>query len=79
MEKFGEWFGKYVGVQGLMGLGLVGGYIFMATSGATIPEDYKSLMTLVLGFYFAKNGVSVLEKLKGLFGVSDTQPISRKR
>ncbi len=79
MQTFGEWFGKYIGVQGVMGVALVGGYIYMSTAALPVADDYKSLMTLVLGFYFAKNGVSMLEKLKEVFSAAHTAPSARKR
>ena len=65
-KVFWEDFNKYVGVQGLMGLGLVGGFIYASLAGLTLAENYTSLMTLVIGYYFAKNGVGILAALRGV-------------
>lgn len=59
-------FNKYIGVQGIIALALVGGFIFASVSHDPLPDLYTQLMTLVLGYYFAKNGVGILEKLAEL-------------
>ena len=63
MKTFWDDFGKYVGVQGIMGLMLLGGFIYASVAQIVLPDAYTNLMTLVIGFYFAKNGVSVLAGL----------------
>ena len=60
-----EQFAKYVGVQGLMGLVLVCGYVFGSLQSITLPDNYLSIMTLVIGYYFAKNGVGIIAALTG--------------
>ena len=66
VKSFWEDFNKYVGVQGIMGLGLVGGFIYASITLITLPENYTSIMTLVIGYYFAKNGVGILAAFRGV-------------
>lgn len=63
--SFFEGFAKYVGIQGLLSLGLGGGYIYASIAGVQLPEGYTEIVTLVLGFYFAKNGPVVVKKAIG--------------
>lgn len=63
IQVFWEGFGKYVGVQGIMGLVLLGGFVFATLKQIALPELYSNLMTLVIGYYFAKNGVGILAAL----------------
>lgn len=58
-------FNKYVGIQGILGLLLVGGYIYSTVAGLTLPEQYYNLTFGVVGYYFAKNGVGIIDALKG--------------
>lgn len=58
-------FNKYVGVQGVLALLLVGGYIVATFTGAALPNGYGELMTFVTGFYFAKNGTGIIASLRG--------------
>jgi len=60
-----ENFNKYMGVQGIMGLALVGGFIYASLAEVILPELYANMMTLVVGFYFAKNGVGILAAVSG--------------
>jgi len=53
-------FAKYVGIQGIMALALVGGYIAAPYVGVVLPEGYTEITTFVCGFYFAKNGVPII-------------------
>lgn len=59
----GEFFGKYVGVQGIVAGAMVAGYIAAPYTGAELPAGYTELMSLVLGYYFAKNGAPGLTDL----------------
>ena len=64
VKTFWDGFAKYLGVQGLMGLALVGGFIYASLAQIQLPDLYTNVMTLVVGFYFAKNGVGILSALK---------------
>lgn len=56
-------FNKYVGVQGIMAIVLLIGYVVSIFIKVEVPSLYDNLMTLIIGYYFAKNGVSVLSSL----------------
>lgn len=58
-----EAFGKYVGIQGLLALGLGTGYIYLSVTGGIVPEGYENLLLIILGFYFGKNGNNILGSL----------------
>ncbi len=60
----GNWFGTYVGVQGLIALALAGGYIAAPFAAVTLPEGYTELLSLTVGFYFAKNGVPAINRAR---------------
>ena len=62
---FWEGFAKYVGIQGILSLVLVGGYVAGIFTGVPLPEQYDNLMNLVVGFYLAKNGVGIIDALRG--------------
>lgn len=80
MNNAWENFGKYIGVQGLMALTMVGGFVFANLTGRMVSSLYTELMTLIIGFYFAKNGVSVLERLKDILtGKNVKEAVSKKR
>jgi hypothetical protein len=66
VKSFWEEFNKFVGVQGIMGLGLVGGFIYASIAQVTLPENYTNIMTLVVGYYFAKNGVGIVAAIRGV-------------
>lgn len=57
-------FNKYCGIQGILGLLLVGGYVGATLTGVTLPETYYNLTFGVVGYYFAKNGVGIIDALK---------------
>jgi hypothetical protein len=65
VSKAWEDFAKYVGVQGLMGLILVFGFVYGSLQSIVLPDNYLSMMTLVIGYYFAKNGVGIIAALTG--------------
>lgn len=59
-----ESFGKYVGVQGIVFLLLSVGYIAAPFAEVVLPEGYTELLTLTVGFYFAKNGTNVVRAVR---------------
>ena len=61
-----ELFVKYVGVQGVLALFLVAGYIVAPFFEVVLPEGYTEIAVLVLGFYFGKNGVGIIQTVKGI-------------
>ena len=62
--SFWEGFAKFVGIQGLLALGLGAGFIAAPFAGVTLPEGYNELLSLTVGFYFAKNGVGIVGSLR---------------
>lgn len=60
---FWEGFSKYCGIQGLIAIILVGGYIVFTACRIPIDNLYTNVMTLVIGFYFAKNGVGIIDAI----------------
>ena len=71
-------FNKYIGVQGVIGFILVGGYVYAAVTQTPLPDAYGQIMTLVLGYYFAKNGVGAIEQIiTALRKPSDKTPKGR--
>ncbi|KKK61042.1 hypothetical protein LCGC14_3018290 [marine sediment metagenome] len=60
-----ETFGKYVGVQGIVFVALAAGYIVAPFADVVLPEGYTEILTLTFGFYFAKNGVAAINRVRG--------------
>ena len=65
-QGFWEGFAKYLGVQGIMALALVGGFIYATIAQLPLPDLYTNVMTLVVGYYFAKNGVGIIAAITGV-------------
>lgn len=59
-----EGFAKYIGVQGLLTLALGVGYIAAPYADVALPQGYTELMSLVVGFYFARNGPNVISAVR---------------
>lgn len=64
-----EAFNKYIGVQGILAIVLLGGFVGSIFAHITLPDLYDNLMTFVIGFYFAKNGVGVIAQLASVFKI----------
>ena len=54
---FSEGFWKYCGVQGILAVILVTGYVAAPYAGVTLPEGFTEITIFVCGFFTAKNGV----------------------
>ena len=61
---FWEGFAKYVGIQGILALALGAGFIAAPFTGTELPQGYTELTSLVVGFYFAKNGVGIVSSIR---------------
>jgi hypothetical protein len=61
-----ENFSKYFGVQGILAIALLIGYVFMSINMRQPTPTYENLMFIVLGYYFAKNGVGIIAALRGI-------------
>ena len=58
---FWEGFDKYCGIQGILALALVGGYIAAAFLDVVLPAGYTEITTFVCGFFFHRNGVPAIK------------------
>ncbi len=58
-------FNKYVGIQGIVMLMLISGFVFAELTGVALSDLYQGIMTTVTGFYFAKNGVGIVAAMRG--------------
>ncbi len=59
-----EKFAKYVGVQGVLALVLMLAIIGLLFAKIEVPAFLYNMLTLVVGYYFAKNGVGILDALR---------------
>lgn len=71
--RFWEGFAKYVGIQGIVFLGLAAGFIAAPFVGVELPDIYTDIMSLTAGFYFAKNGPSVVRGAAGAVGLTRSE------
>jgi hypothetical protein len=60
-----EGFSKYLGVQGIVTLLLVGCYCYMVAMNLPVSPEFQGVMTIVIGFTFGKNGTNYLQALRG--------------
>lgn len=59
-SKFQVWFG----VQGVLAIMLTAGYVVAVLRNIALPDAYTGLLFLTYGFYFAKNGRSIIDALR---------------
>ena len=67
---FWKGFSTYIGVQGLIVLTLVAGFVYATLNSIALPDNYGELLALSFGFYFAKNGVGIMQVIRGNGGNS---------
>lgn len=68
-----EKFSKFVGVQGILALALVGGVLALALAGREVPGVLANLAYAAAGFYFGSKGGSLASAL--LCGVLKTDTV----
>jgi len=56
-------FNKYIGVQGVLAVMLIAGYIAAIFVHVVLPDAYSQITTLILGYYFAKNGTGAISQM----------------
>lgn len=61
MEKFI----KYIGVQGILAIVLLLAIVGLLFARIEVPQFLYNAFTLVLGYYFAKNGVGIISAWRG--------------
>lgn len=57
MSGAGEFFGKYIGILGVITVLLVVGYIVAPYADVILPPGYTEITLLVVGGYVGKNGI----------------------
>ena len=60
-----ENFAKYIGIQGLLALLITIAMIVMIFMLIAVPKEFWTLLGLSWGFYFAKNGGNVVNRVRG--------------
>lgn len=58
-------FAKYVGVQGILAMTLTVALVAWVSTGVQVPQEIYGLLGVSWGFYFAKNGTSIMAQLLG--------------
>lgn len=56
------WFHDFIGVQGVLAIGMTASVIAMIFLGIEVPKEAWGLLGVAWGFYFAKNGKIVQAK-----------------
>lgn len=68
-----EQFGKYIGIQGVIALLLMSGYIIMTVTGKPVTQEYVSIMMIVVGFFFGKNGYNYLSLAQRIISTPESR------
>ena len=61
-----ENFAKYIGIQGVLALMITIAMIAMIFMQLVVPKEFWTLLGLSWGFYFAKNGGNVVNRVRGV-------------
>ena len=61
MSGAGEFFGKYIGILGVITVMLVVGYILAPFVDVVLPPGYTEITLLVVGGYVGKNGTQIAQ------------------
>ena len=56
MSNVGEFFGKYIGIIGVIALMFSAGYVVAPFVGVALPAGYNEITLLILGGFVGKNG-----------------------
>jgi hypothetical protein len=59
-----EKFGKYIGIQGVLAVGLTCASVAMIFLKIDVPKELWGLMGVSWGFFFAKNGGNYVSAVK---------------
>lgn len=60
MANAGSFFGKYIGVQGVLSIVFAVGYVAAPYAKVELPGGYTEIMTLLIGMYAQRNGSNIL-------------------
>lgn len=57
-------FGKYVGIQGVLAVGVTSAVVAMVFVGVEVPKELYGFLGASWGFFFAKNGGNYVNAVK---------------
>ena len=69
MSNGGEFFGKYIGMLGVLAFLFALGYIVAPFADVTLPEGYTQIMLLLVGAYAGKNGSQIVSSARSKIGM----------
>jgi hypothetical protein len=61
----GEFFGKYIGIVGILALLFAIAYVVAPFTNTVLPAGFTELLSLFVGFYVARNGPKVVSGVRG--------------
>ena len=62
----GDFFGKYIGIVGILALMFAVAYVIAPFVRVELPEGFRELLSLFIGFYVARNGPKVVSAVRRL-------------
>jgi len=65
IDKYLNWFAKYVGIQGILTMGFFLVFCIMTVRGMEINPEFYGILGIIIGFYFAKNGKEIVDQVRG--------------
>ena len=60
----GEFFGKYIGIVGILALLFAIAYVVAPFTGTVLPSGFTELLSLFVGFYVARNGKNIITDVR---------------
>ena len=60
----GEFFGKYIGIVGVLALMFAIAYVIAPFTNTVLPAGFTELLSLFVGFYVARNGPKVISGVR---------------
>jgi len=68
--SFWEGFSKYIGIQGVIAILLIGAYVAAIFLDVVLPDGFEGIILFVLGFFFGTNGKAYVQKAKDVASIS---------
>ena len=65
MSSVGEFFGKYIGIIGVIAIMFSTGYVVAPFVGVTLPPGYNEITLLIIGGFVGKNGGNIVNRVRG--------------
>lgn len=63
MSNVGEFFGKYIGIIGIIALMFSAGYVVSPFAGVVLPAGYNEITLLIIGGFVGKNGGNIASRV----------------